>query len=48
MIAPSAGHKNDSSSVNVQLNIAGVDAIICKENVEIYKLRLLRLEVILT
>lgn len=26
MIAPSAGHKNDSSSVNVLLNIAGVDA----------------------
>ncbi|KAF3555567.1 hypothetical protein F2Q69_00016608 [Brassica cretica] len=26
MIAPSAGYKNDSSSVNVLLNIAGVDA----------------------
>jgi hypothetical protein len=31
IIAPSAGHKNDSSSVNVLLNIAGVDANLQKK-----------------
>lgn len=37
MIAPSAGHKNDSSSVNVLLNIAGVDANLQKKRKPIFK-----------
>lgn len=35
MIAPSAGHKNASSSVNVLLNIAGVDANLQKQTQEL-------------